>query len=162
MRGEVTSSTHVSADLPALSDEGGVDIEAEGGQVLAEDAVGERASELGLPGVEILAGVGVDRLVGPAVGLRIADGITGGTASSRCRAPDREVEPARPTAACRCRSRRCRCTRWPSAGRCSRRGALPCATKDTRRLRGRRRAHRADGPMICSERCEFCSERNGR
>ena len=59
-----------AANLPALADECAVDVEAGGGQVLAEDSVASGRSEVHLPRVEIFAGNGVHRLVRPAMGLR--------------------------------------------------------------------------------------------
>ena len=41
----------------------------------------ERAPELRLPDVEVLSGIGVHRLVGPAMRSRIADGVAGCTAA---------------------------------------------------------------------------------
>ncbi len=76
----------VATDLPALANERAVDIETHGGEVLAEDAAGERPSELGLPEVEVLAGEGVDRLIRPAMGARITDQVAGKAAPTRARA----------------------------------------------------------------------------
>jgi hypothetical protein len=58
-------------DLPALADQGRVHVHAFGREVLAELAVGERSADRLLPPARVLDGVGVDRLVGPAVGLAI-------------------------------------------------------------------------------------------
>jgi hypothetical protein len=68
---------HVRADPPALADQGAVDLHPLGGEVLAEHAVGQRPVELGLPAVEILPGVGVDRLVRTAVLEHVVDPVTG-------------------------------------------------------------------------------------
>ena len=62
-----------AADPPALADPRGGHVEPGGGEVLAEAAAGERAAERGGPRVEILARVGVDRLVIAAVVAPVAD-----------------------------------------------------------------------------------------
>ena len=73
MRGDVTSRTQSTTDLPALTDQRAVDVEPERGEVLAEDSAGQWASELRLPEVQVLASKGVDGLVGTTVRARIAD-----------------------------------------------------------------------------------------
>jgi len=55
------------SDLPALTDERVGDVESGGGGVLAERSVVQTAPEDVLPGVQILARVGVDGLVISAV-----------------------------------------------------------------------------------------------
>ena len=71
-------------DPPALADLGLVDVDARGGEVLAELAVADRPAELVGPGVEVLAREGVDRLVDAAVVLGVGDLVA------------LEPEPARP------------------------------------------------------------------
>ena len=117
------------ADLPALADERAIDVEAEGGQVLAEDAVGERAPELCLPLVEVFTGKRVDGLIGPAMGLGVADCITGGAAP-----PAGASRIAKLTGAVRrplvdTGHAGIGVARLPSAGRCSRKEALPSRRK---------------------------------
>src|ERR1022692_567730 len=73
----------VVADLPALADQRPVDVEAGGGQVLAEHPVAERTAEFGLPVIEVLTGIRIHRLVGTAVGARIADGVACGATESQ-------------------------------------------------------------------------------
>jgi hypothetical protein len=68
---------HVRADPPALADQGGVDRHALGGEVLAENAAGQRPVKLGLPAVEVLPGVGVDRQVRTAVVAHVEDPVAG-------------------------------------------------------------------------------------
>jgi hypothetical protein len=63
----------VGPDPPALPDQGSVDVDAQGREVLPEDTVRERAAELGLPPVQVLACVGVDGLVEAAVMLDVMD-----------------------------------------------------------------------------------------
>ena len=52
-----------AADPPALADHGVADVVAGDGQVLADESVLDLAAEFDGPEVEVLAGVGVDRLV---------------------------------------------------------------------------------------------------
>jgi hypothetical protein len=67
----------VRADPPALADQGGVDRHALGGEVLAEHPAGQRPVKLGLPVVEVLPGVGVDRLIRTAVVAHVVDPVAG-------------------------------------------------------------------------------------
>jgi hypothetical protein len=67
----------VRADPPALADQGGVDRHALGGEVFAEHAAGQRSVKLGLPAIEVLPGVGVDRLVRTAVVAHVVDPVAG-------------------------------------------------------------------------------------
>src|SRR5581483_5256179 len=55
------------ADGPAFADQGVGDVDAARGEVLAEGAGNERATELAGPPVVVLAGIGVHSLVGTAV-----------------------------------------------------------------------------------------------
>src|SRR4051812_611958 len=55
------------ADRPALADQRAVHVDAAGGEVLAPVAWSERPTELGLPPLGVLGGIGIDGLVGAAV-----------------------------------------------------------------------------------------------
>src|SRR4029077_20276913 len=148
------------AHLPSLADERSVDIEPCGGQVLAEDAVGQWPPELSLPEVQVLAGIGIDGLVGPSMRARVADGVASGTAPPRFR----------PRVA-----QRNRFWRWPFVDPTHTRGGL-LARGHAADVDGKERRHQdariaathqdpfalllARNGLICSERCEFCSERN--
>ena len=55
------------ADAPPLADDRCVDIDALGGQVLAEETVGQPAAQPCLPPVVVLPRIGVDGLVVAAV-----------------------------------------------------------------------------------------------
>ena len=148
------------AHLPALADERSVDVDPCSGEVLAEDAVGERPAQLGLPVVEILARIGVHRLVRPPMRCGIADRVTGGTAPPGAWA--RVVE-------------RDRLWRWPlvdagdaGVGMTACRRAADVDGKERRhhqaRIAATSRGNRRFAPLrpsdVCSERCVFCSKRN--
>src|SRR5690606_8143905 len=60
-----------AAHAPAFADARAVDVAPDGGEVLAEDAVGQLPAHRLLPAVQVLAGVGVDGLVVPAVVLHV-------------------------------------------------------------------------------------------
>ena len=64
---------HLVADRPPVADQGGVDVETERGEVLAERPVGELDAESALPGVQLLAGERVHRLEVAAVVPDVAD-----------------------------------------------------------------------------------------
>src|ERR1044071_1604629 len=98
-----------AADLPALADERGVDVDPLGREVLAEAAVGNRTRFLALPPAQVFERVGVDRLVIPAVRLAVGLVVAGEVDAARRdaaldgRFPDRaldrlavELEGARP------------------------------------------------------------------
>ena len=68
---------YVAADTPPLADEGVVNVEAARAEVFAERARGERAAELELPPVEVLARIGVHGLVGAAVMFHVVRPIAG-------------------------------------------------------------------------------------
>ena len=68
--------THQRSPIRALRD-----LDARGGEVLAEHAVGERTCESGLPLVEVLTRIGVDGLVVATVQLLVADGVADQAAS---------------------------------------------------------------------------------
>lgn len=63
VRGAETQDRALGADAPAFPDERPGDVDALGGQVLAEHPVGEGAIQLGLPVVEVFARVDVDGLI---------------------------------------------------------------------------------------------------
>src|SRR6516165_12667107 len=56
------------AQLPDLADQRAGDVQADGRDVLAERAIGQLAAKLFHPPVQVLPGVGVDSLLGAAVG----------------------------------------------------------------------------------------------
>src|SRR5262245_21415772 len=62
---------HGGPDRPALPDEGPVDLDALRREVLAQLPVLERPADLLRPPAEVFYGVGIDRLVGAAVGPAI-------------------------------------------------------------------------------------------
>ena len=62
---------HRTADTPALADNGLVEVEASGRQVLSEHAVADVATHACGPHVQVLASEGVDRLVDTAVVPRV-------------------------------------------------------------------------------------------
>src|SRR6266536_1322800 len=61
------------ADPPALTDAGAGDVEAGRGHVFAEGAAGQRPIQVGGPGVHVLPGVCVNRLVVAPVMAQVAD-----------------------------------------------------------------------------------------
>jgi hypothetical protein len=67
----------LGADAPALADQRAIDVDTLGGEVLAEDPVGQFPADLGRPEVEVFPRVGVDGLVGPAVMLDVEDPVAG-------------------------------------------------------------------------------------
>src|SRR5271165_1631565 len=68
---------HVRPDPPALADQRAVDVDALSRQVLAEDSVTKRLVKLSLPEIEVLPGVGVDRLVRSAMVAHVVDSVAG-------------------------------------------------------------------------------------
>ena len=84
-------------DPPALPHLGLVDVDAGGGEVLAELAVAELVAELPGPPVQLLTGEGVDRLVRAAVVPSVGDLVTGHSQPVHLdRAGDRRLVDRRP------------------------------------------------------------------
>src|SRR5262249_12909654 len=65
----------VLADLPAFADEGGGHVDPARGEVLAEHPTSQRAAQVGLPGIQVLASVRVDGLVMAAVVPEVTDSV---------------------------------------------------------------------------------------
>ena len=55
------------ADFPTLADKCAIHVDVFGREVLAKLAMPERATQLVLPPAQVFGGIGIDRLVGPAV-----------------------------------------------------------------------------------------------
>ena len=72
IRGTSTLRT-TSSEPPDLSDECVGRVDADRGEVLAEAAGRDRPTELALPPLLVLAGVGIDRLLGSTVVLAVPD-----------------------------------------------------------------------------------------
>jgi hypothetical protein len=72
---------HDVVESPDLSDERVGRVDPDHGEVLAEGAGGQGPTELALPPLLVLAGVGIDRLLGSAVVLGVADLVADDTAA---------------------------------------------------------------------------------